>query len=165
MRGRVWMGFLCAIIGGCALGCSERPSPSQDDADQELAVLEERARGLREGLASGLGSESQAEFQGLVADVEEWRARTGRSDIRVTTDSIRGPETGTAARDDDGGGGDDSCASCPGYTVEADRICFLTEEGACPDPDDEVFAGRICAYQCLWIGSGSEPGREAGAKE
>ena len=165
MRGRVWTGFLCAVVGGYALGCSERPSPSPGDAEQELAVLEERARGLREGLAGGSRTELQAEFQGLVADVEEWRARTGRSEIRVTTDSTRGPETGTAAPRDDGGGGDDSCASCPGYTVEPDRICFLEEEGACPDPDDEVFAGRICVYQCLWIGSRSEPGREAGARE
>ena len=165
MRGRGWTGLLCAAVVGFGLGCSERPSPSQGEADEELAGLVERARGLREGLTDGPRPELRAEFETLVEDVGEWRARTGRSDIRITTDSIRGPATGTAARDDDGGGGDDSCPSCPGYEIRGDEVCFLEEEGACPDPEDEVFAGRICVFRCIWIGSGPAPQREGAARE
>lgn len=165
MRGSLWTGLLCAAVACFALGCSERPQQSEDEADQELAALAERTRGLREGLTDTLRPELRAEFETLVADVEEWRARTGRPDIRTGTDSIRGPATEAVARDDGGGGGDDSCASCPGYRLDGDRICFLEEEGSCPDPEDEIFAGRVCVYQCIWIGSGAEPAGRGEAKE
>lgn len=165
MRGTLWTRLVFLSVVGFALGCGERPQQSDEEADTELVALEERAEGLRERLTNGPAPELRAEFQDLVADVEAWQARSGRSDLAVTTDSTRGPATGTAARDDGGGGGDDSCPSCPGYNLSADEICFLTEEGSCPDPDDEVLAGRICVYQCIWIGSGPAPARGAEAAE
>ena len=64
MRGSVWRGLLCAAVSCLALGCSERPQQAENETDRELAALEERARGLREGLAGTSRPELRAEFAG-----------------------------------------------------------------------------------------------------
>lgn len=154
---------LLTTFGAALAGCGPR-ADSGADARRERAALVERAQGIRARLQADSTAYRalEPEWKRLVADVEAWQARTGRNDIRTGSDSVRTPGTGTAARDDDGGGGE-GCESCPGYTVEPDRICFLTEEGSCPGPDDIV--GRICVYQCLWIGAGAEPGRRGESGE
>lgn len=154
---------LCSTLAAALAGCGRR-SDSGGEGERERITLVERAQGIRARLQADSTAYRalEPEWKRLVADVEAWQARTGRNDIRTGSDSVRTPGTGTAARDDDGGGGE-GCESCPGYTVEPDRICFLTEEGSCPEPDDVV--GRACVYQCLWIGAGAEPGRRGESGE
>ena len=40
-------------------------------------------------------------------------------------------------------------------------------EGSCPDPEDEdeIVIGRVCVYECIWIGSGAAPAGRGEAAE
>lgn len=167
MRLTGWTPLFCVMVAGFALGCPREAPETAGDADDELVALTERANGLRERLAAAgdqPSEELRAEFDELTEDARAWAARTGRTDVRTSTDSTRAGGTAAAARDD-GGGGDRGCASCPGYRLDGDRICFLNYEGPCPEPDEELEIGPICVYDCIWIGSGPEPERTGEARE
>jgi hypothetical protein len=151
-------GLLLFVVGGLVAGCAQHSALSKTEADQQLQVLVARADVLRAklGVESGSGAALRPEFDSLVADARSWRARTGRSDIRVGTESVKGPAT-VAAAPGGGGVGDDGCRPCPGFQVWPDHICFLVEEGPCHAEDEGIIL-RVCAYECIWIGSGPQPG-------
>jgi hypothetical protein len=150
------------LLSGALIGCSRRPAESGGEADRQLTSLVERARGIRAKLAADTSARFrlEPEWKDLVTDVKEWQARTGRTDIRTSIDSVRTPATSAAARDD-GGGGED-CPSCQGYMIEGDKVCFLADEGDCLDLDE--WTGRVCVYDCIWIGSGT-PERQGEAEK
>jgi len=150
---------LVLVVAAClGLGCAQKSALSTEEADQQLMLLVARADELRAKLAveTGSGAAHRPEFDRLAADVKAWRARTGRTDVGVTTESGREPATSPLAP---GGGpvGDDGCRPCPGYQVWPDHVCFLVEEGPCDDDPDSIIM-RVCVYQCIWIGSGAQLG-------
>jgi hypothetical protein len=149
---------LFVVVAGClGLGCAQHSKVSTEEADKQLMVLVARADELRVKLAAetGSGAALRPEFDRLAADVKVWRARTGRTDADVTTESGREPATSPLAS---GGGpvGDDGCRPCPGYQVWPDHVCFLVEEGPCDEDPDSIIM-RVCVYTCIWIGSGPKP--------
>jgi hypothetical protein len=169
MRLTGWSPLFCVFATAFALGCAREAPEAGGDADDELVALTERANQLRERVAAAgdrPSAELRADFDELAEDARAWAARTGRTDIRTGTDSTRATGTAAVARDD-GGGGDRDCASCPGYSLEGDKICFLTEEGPCPEPaeEGEFEIGPLCAYYCIWIGSGPAPQRAGEARD
>ena len=167
MRLTGWSPLFCVFATAFAFGCAREAPEAEGDADDELVALTERANQLRERLAAAgdqSSAELRADFDELAEDARAWAARTGRTDIRTGTDSTRATGTAAAARDD-GGSGDRGCASCPGYRLDGDNICFLTEEGPCPEPEDEFEIGPLCAYECIWIGSGPAPERAGEARD
>jgi hypothetical protein len=154
MRYGAWTGLVLVVAGGLVLGCAQKSVLSAEEADQQLMQLVARADDLRAKLAAetGTGAAHRPEFDRLAADVKAWRARTGRTDAGVTTESGREPSTSPLAS---GGGpvGDDGCRPCPGYQVWPDHVCFLVEEGPCDEDPDSIIM-RVCVYECIWIGSG-----------
>jgi hypothetical protein len=161
MRLALGTGLVYATSAVLALACSQQAPQSQADADEELTSLVERADRLRDRLAAGdpSSSELRAEFEQLRDDARAWRDRTGRTEVRIGTDSIQGTEPGAIARDDDEDDADDPCTDCPGYELRGDRICLLRGQTDC-EPGDVIW-GRLCVYDCIWIGSGRDPrGRE-----
>jgi hypothetical protein len=71
----------------------------------------------------------------LERDVEAWRTRTGRDEIRVTRSTRRQSSALTRPPD-----GDWSCWNCDIIMVSRGRVCFLV---GC-DP-----ANKNCSYVCL----------------
>lgn len=151
--------FLTAVVAVAVatsvVGCKPK-GPSAAEADSQRMALVQRAEAFKRDAVQKpvLAPARKAELQQLVADVRAWQARTGRSDVRVT------PDTVTARRNDNPGGGGD-CDDCPGYRVDGDRICFLESEGECPaDDGSDLQLGRVCVYTCIWIGAEAAPARK-----
>lgn len=155
MNMRVMVAVAVAIwTAACLAGCAPMHSRDGMDADGERDALLQRAQAYRRDAASTpmLAPARKAELQQLATDIRAWQSRTGQDAPRVTQESF------TARMNDSGGG--ESCASCPGYRLDGDNICFLEEEGECPVEDDsDLQIGRVCVYTCIWIGSGPQPGR------
>jgi len=155
---RFWLLALtiaCPGLGGRAL------PPAHQTPGAERQALEHRARALRdEAMRDGTTTAvRKAEFQQLAADVRAWQARTGQDDLRVTEESVT-----TARRANDGGTSGD-CEDCPGYQLEADRICLLMDEGECLLEDGaDLTIGKIYVYTCIWIGSRAAPSVRSGGR-
>lgn len=131
----------------------------KDKADEELGELVDRFRTL--------GSDPEtwrSQLSALARDVRTWQARTGGTEIQVTTESV---VVGSKSRDSsDGGGDDEDCPQCSGFTLSGDKICFLSSEGDCFDVGDD-YVGRVCVYECISIGPGfgeRDPGQSRGVE-
>lgn len=139
------------VVGAVALslaGCVDQPSsPAADDAEREFLV--QRALALKASVAATgrISEEQRRELSDLTRKVTEWQARTGRTDLSVST-SRPGPALGTAALVSRGP--TESCSPCPGVTADGGYICFLAEEGPCGEPGNIIQ--RVCAYACIYVG-------------
>jgi uncharacterized protein YhdP len=65
----------------------------------------------------------------LKDDIDSWRARTGRNDIRATHSTLTSPENGTW-----------TCDNCALIIVSLRRLCFLV---GCDEKDHN------CSYACI----------------
>jgi hypothetical protein len=155
MKRVIWTGLVAGAIGLLAVGCSDQPvAPPEGEA--ELRQLIQRTKDLKAEVAAEgkMTPARQLALSILVQDLNAWRERTGRDDISAKT-GVRIPsnQSGkrqpmTAPRESDG----EACGPCPAYKVEADRICFLVEDGGdCIDEED--ISIKVCTYTCIYIGS------------
>lgn len=132
-----------ALVGTLA-GCSEQSSsPAVDDA--ELNRLVQRTLDLREAVtaAGRMTPELRRELSVLTQDVNSWQARTGRTDISVSSSrhTREGSTVATAPTGDEPTG----CTPCPLIRNMFGKVCFLIDEGPCKDE----FIAKVCGYICL----------------
>lgn len=135
------------VLAG-TVACADAPTSSPlFDADAELAALKDRTETLRsEATAVGASNpEVQAKLAELVADIQEWRARTGRNDVAVESSHPSEVQTETSflVR---GGGGSGCTAACPAVTREGNKYCFLESAGC-------TKGMTICVYTCITFGA------------
>jgi hypothetical protein len=143
------VGLISGALAVSLVGCSEQPaSPVIDDG--EMNQLVQRTLALKDKVAAvgRMTPEHRVALALLERDINAWQARTGRNDISTSTSApVRDGRLATVPT----GGGSDSCKPCPGYYVQGDQVCFLVDEGPCPDPDDEIGL-HTCVYSCIYIG-------------
>lgn len=139
------------VLAG-TFACADAPTSSPlFDADAELAALKDRTETLRsEAVEVGVADPAvQAKLAELVADIQEWRARTGRDDVSVESPQPSDLRTQTSflVR---GGGGSGCTAACPAVTREGNRYCFL-QDASCSS--GEELDMTICVYTCITFGA------------
>ncbi len=148
MTGKTLFSLASTLLLAGTFACSDAPtSASAFDADAELAALKDRTETLRsEAAAVGASNpEVQAKLAELVADIQEWRARTGRNDVAVQSSQPSDVQTQTSflVR---GGGGSGCTAACPAVTREGSKYCFL-ESASC------TKGMTVCVYTCITFGA------------
>ena len=135
------------VLAG-TFACADAPTSTPlFDADAELAALKDRTETLRsEAVEVGVADPAvQAKLAELVADIQEWRARTGRDDVAVQSSQPSDLQTQTSflVR---GGGGTGCTAACPAVTREGSKYCFL-ESASC------TKGMTVCVYTCITFGA------------
>lgn len=134
-------------VGALALslaGCSDS-TLAVARADAERAEIVERTLALQARvLAAGQMTEAQRiELEEITQDIVEWRERTGRTDLTVS--SSRPAQTDGTAALISRGPPQPTCPPCPPVKVVGTTICFLIT-GWC---DTANGLARGCAYQCI----------------
>ena len=149
---------LAAPLAGCADAAAPAMRPSPTVPDTALEGLVQRIVALRRS-TDAVGRMTPAlhlEQEQLAQDVERWRARTGRDDIRMATTQRTSPcpaPAAAAARDADGrlrAALDNTqlpqCGCAPNtWNPWIGEICILISYSCTPG------GGRECRYRCYYV--------------
>ncbi len=148
----VAVGLALGTMAVFLVGCSDAVSAPASD-DLALSALEQRTLGLKAsvGQTGRLTTEQRLELTGLSSDISAWRARTGRTDIAVSSSEAARNTTSFAGASV----GPGVCSACPPVTASGGKICFLAEEGACDTSGGLTM--KVCAYFCITLDPGGTP--------
>ncbi len=148
------VGWVVVVLAASLAGCSDLMSATVSD-DGARSMLEQRAVDLKQSIiATGrITSAQHTAISQLVTDIKAFQARTGRTDIAVSTSAPKHAAVNLAVVSPGTGSG--SCTPCPPVTASGGKICFLFEDGGCDSSSGLTL--KVCAYVCITLDPGATP--------